>query len=84
MLGIAISPQDRPHLAHQQPGEHRARQQDDEELHQADEEFLGVEVYLFPSLSLGCRALLLDVAHIRGLSPNTLSLLKPVASGSPN
>ena len=35
--------------------EQRARQQDGEEIHQADEEFLGVEVHVFCSLSLGFR-----------------------------
>lgn len=39
--GITISQHDRTHLAHQQIGEQRVRQQDGEEIHQADEEFLG-------------------------------------------
>ena len=37
VLGIAISQQDRPHLAYQQIGEQRARQHDGEKVDQADE-----------------------------------------------
>ena len=47
-LGLAIAQHDWPHLTHQEIGEHRARQQDGEEVHQADKEFLGVEVHLPP------------------------------------
>ena len=43
--GITIPQHGRAHLAHQQIGEQRSRQQDGEEVHQADEEFLGVEVH---------------------------------------
>lgn len=50
-LGIAIPQHGWPHLAHQQPGEQRARQQDGEEVHQADEEFLGVQVHFFLCLA---------------------------------
>ncbi len=44
-LGIAIPQYDRAHLAYHQPGEQRARQQDGEAIHQAAEEWLGVEVH---------------------------------------
>nr|WP_281722006.1 hypothetical protein [Nitrosomonas nitrosa] len=37
-------------VVHQQPSEQHTRQQDGEEIHQADEEFLGVEIHLSPSL----------------------------------
>ena len=44
-LVIAIPQHDRPHLPHQQPGEQRAWQQDGEEVHQANEEFLRLETH---------------------------------------
>lgn len=42
-LDIAIPQHDRANLAHQQAREQRARRQDGEEIHQADEEYLRFE-----------------------------------------
>jgi hypothetical protein len=39
------------HPTHQQTGEQRARQQDGEEVHQADEKFWGFKIHSVPSLS---------------------------------
>jgi hypothetical protein len=49
--GISIPPAGLAHRAHQQIAEQRTRQQDGEELHQADEEFLEVEVHESCALS---------------------------------
>lgn len=51
---IAIPQYCRAHLVHQQPGEQRARQQDGEKVHQADDEFLGAEVHFAAALWLRC------------------------------
>jgi hypothetical protein len=49
---IAIPQHDRSLLAHQQIGEQCARQEDREEIHQADEDFLGLEVHGVVPLNL--------------------------------
>lgn len=56
-LGITIPQHDRAHLAHQQIGEQRARHQDGEEVHQADEELARNWFHTFPFTNLyklGC------------------------------
>jgi len=60
--GVAIPQHGRTHLAHQQIGEERAWQQDGEEVHQADEELLGVKVHRF-------------LRHCSAVMPCCLSLL---------